>query len=89
MGSDDKDTQPTVREKYKPIDRTWTGHTPLVEPSEISDDEDTADTPQEPRVMGLFIPISPYQDQEYEAYDAKTRQVTFNMDSALYSEYQH
>ena len=45
MASVDEDTQPTVRSKYKPIDRTFTGHTTSVQLSKISDDEDTSDTP--------------------------------------------
>ena len=32
------DSQPTVRAKYKPIDRTRKVHTPFVQHSEISDD---------------------------------------------------
>ena len=69
MLSDDEDNQPNVKSKDKPIDRTWTGHTLSVQPYEISDDEDTADTPEEPRVMELCIPISPSQDQYYKAED--------------------
>ena len=40
-----EDNQLTVRAKEKHIDRTWTGHTPSVQPSVLSDDEDTAITP--------------------------------------------
>ena len=58
MVSDDEDTQPTVRAKDNPIGRIWTGHNPSVQPSEISDDDNTAETPEEPRGMGLCIPIS-------------------------------
>ena len=36
--------------------------------------------------MGMYIPISPSQNQEDEAEDAQPRQVTFNIDSALQSE---
>ena len=63
MVSDDEDDQKTIRAKDNPIDRTWTGHTPSVQTSEISDDEDTSDTPEEPRGVGLCIPIPPYQYQ--------------------------
>ena len=38
--------------------------------------------------MGLCIPISPSQDQEYETEDAQPCQVTFNIDSQLQSEEQ-
>ena len=38
MVSGVEDTHLTVRAKDNPIDRTWTGHTPSVQPSEISDD---------------------------------------------------
>ena len=62
MVSDVEVSQPTVRAKDNPADITWTGHTPSAQPSDISDDEDTAITPEEPRGMGLCIPISPYQD---------------------------
>ena len=86
MVSDVEDTQPTVRDKNKPIDRTWTGHTPSFQPSEIADDEDTASTPERTGGVGLCIPISPSQDQEYEAEYPQPRQVTFNMDSVLQSE---
>ena len=67
MVIDNEDNQPTVRDKDKPIYITWTRHTPSIQPYEISDDEDKDDTPEEPRVMVLCIPISPYQDQEYES----------------------
>ena len=87
--SDVEDTQPTTRSKDKPTDRTWTGHNPSVQPYEISYDEDTASTPEGPRGMRLCIPISPSQDQEYEAEDAQPRQATFTMDSALQYEEQN
>ena len=45
MVGDDEDDKPTVRAKDKPIDRIWTVHTPSVQPSDISDYEDIADTP--------------------------------------------
>ena len=32
MVSDYEDTQPTLRAKYNLVDRTWTGHTPSVQP---------------------------------------------------------
>ena len=86
MVSDVEDTQPTVRAKDKPIDRTWTGHNPSVQPSEISDDEYTASTPEVHGVMGLCMTIPPSQDQKDEEKDAKQRQVTFNMDSELQSD---
>ena len=63
MVSDDEDTQPTVRSKDNLIDRTWIGHIPSVQHFEISDDEDTSNTPEEPKGMVLCIPISPSQDQ--------------------------
>ena len=37
MVSDDEDTQPNLRAKDNPIDRTWTVHKSSVQPSEISD----------------------------------------------------
>ena len=48
MASDVEDTQPTVGSKENQIDITWTGHAPSVQPSEISDDEDTYSTPEGP-----------------------------------------
>ena len=83
MVSDDEDYQPTIRDKYNPIDRTWTGHTISVQPFDISDDEYKAETPEEPRGMVLCIPISPSQDQEDESEDAQPRHVSFNIDLAL------
>ena len=80
MCSDVEDNQPTVRYKENLIDITWTGYTPSAQLSEISDNEDTAITQEEPRGMGLCIPISSYNDQEDEAEDAQPSQVTFNMD---------
>ena len=80
MCSDVEDNQPTVRYKENLIDITWTGYTPSAQLSEISDNEDTAITQEEPRGMGLCIPISSYKDQEDEAEDAQPSQVTFNMD---------
>ena len=71
MFSDVEDTQPTIRDKYKPSDITWTVHTPSVQPSEISDDENTDITPEETRGMGLCIHISSSQYQGYEAEDAQ------------------
>ena len=59
-----------------------------VQLSEISGDEDADDIPEEPRRMGLCIPISPSQDQEGETEDAQPRQITLNMESALNSEEQ-
>ena len=77
-----------MRSKDKPIDRTWIGYNPSVQPYEISDDEDTASTLEGPGGMGLCIPIRPSQDQEDEAEDAQPRQVAFKMDSLLQSEEQ-
>ena len=51
MVSDVGYTQPNVRAKDNPIYITCTVHTPSSQPSEISDDEDTASTPEEPRGM--------------------------------------
>ena len=67
MFSDDEYTQKIMISKNNPIDRTWTRYIPSVQTSEISDDEDKADTPEEPRDMGLYITISPSQDQEDES----------------------
>ena len=63
MVGDDDYAQPTVLAEYNPIYRTWTGHTPSFQPSDISYDEDTADIPEEPRGMGLCIPVPPSQYQ--------------------------
>ena len=86
--SDVEDIQPTLRAKDNPIGRIWTGHTPSVQPYEISDDEDIASTPEVPRGMVFCIPISPYQYQEDKAKDAQPRHVTLNMESSLQSEEQ-
>ena len=67
MFSDDEYTQKIMISKNNPIDRTWTRYIPSVQTSEISDDEDKADTPEETRDMGLYITISPSQDQEDES----------------------
>ena len=53
MFSDDEDNQPNVRAKENHIEITLKGHAPSVKHSKISDDEDTDDTPEEPRGMGL------------------------------------
>ena len=57
MVSDVEDTEPNMRAKQKPIKITWTRHTPSVQTSEISYDKDTASTPEETKVMRLYIPI--------------------------------
>ena len=59
MVSGDEDTQPTVRDKYKPINRTCIRHTPSFQPSEISDDKEKAEIPEKPRGMGQGL--SPLQ----------------------------
>ena len=57
MVGDDEYAQTNLREKYKTVDRTWTVHTPSVQPYDISDNEDTDDTPEETICIGLCIPI--------------------------------
>ena len=58
------------------MDRSY----PSVHTYDISDDDDTADTPEETRGIGIWIPISASKDKVEEAEDTQPLQATLTVD---------